>query len=194
MPGRSSFASVAAALAVAVLTILCGLGSASFAQANPLPNTSAVLFGIRHTTPTTATVSCTTNNILEQLRGGSSAATAAVVDDEESEDDEMEDDDEEEVGASDASMTRSIERAAQKAKNKAAKASKEAVSAKLLFTAPTQHSKGKTQSLLKKLMVPYILRALLNPLTLIRMTRGYWASLFQLEYLKANVVRASDWQ
>jgi hypothetical protein len=116
-----------------------------------------------------------------------------VVDDEEEEEeeyDEVDNGDEEEVAAPDASMTKSMVRAAQKTKDKAIKASKEAVSTKLLFTAPTQQSKGKTQSLLKKLMVPYILRALLNPLTLIRMTRGYWASLVQLDYLKANVVRA----
>ena len=110
-------------------------------------------------------------------RGG---ATAVDDEDNDSEYDDLDSSDEEEEF--DPVMAKSALTAASKTKVKAVAVAKKAVSATLLATAPKPR-KIKS-SILKRLMVPYIIRACLNPLTFIRMTRGYWASLVNLNYLQ----------
>lgn len=110
-------------------------------------------------------------------RGG---ATAVDEDGNDSEYDDLDSSDEEEEF--DPVLTKSALTAASKTKVKAVAVAKKAVSATLLATAPKPR-KIKS-SILKRLMVPYIIRACLNPLTFIRMTRGYWASLVNLNYLQ----------
>ena len=65
---------------------------------------------------------------------------------------------------------------------------KQAVQSKLSTTPQTTTKKTKTNrssSVLQvyKRVVPYIVRAAMNPFTFIAMTKSYWASLFNLNYL-----------
>lgn len=107
------------------------------------------------------------------LRGG-----ATVEDDEiefESSDEEVDSEEEEDF---DPKLAKSTQTAASNARTKAAKAAiSEVVS--------TKKSSGST--VLKLLSIPYIVKACLSPFTLIKMTQGYFASLFNLNYLSDNV-------
>mmetsp|Transcript_19514 Transcript_19514/g.35387 ORF Transcript_19514/g.35387 Transcript_19514/m.35387 type:complete len:212 (-) Transcript_19514:1887-2522(-) len=91
------------------------------------------------------------------------------------EDDEDEYDDETEE-EEDIVMVKSAVKASEKAKAKKTAAVKETVNAKL------SAKKAKKPSLVKR-YVPYIVRASLSPLTLLAMTKAYFASLFNLDYL-----------
>jgi hypothetical protein len=139
------------------------------------------------------------NNVglpVEVLRGG--AATAAVEEDDDIEfessdvdaEDEMETDDEDEEAVEvDPKLTKSATSAAYKTKAKAKAAAKTAVSATLQASAAKlKPKKKKSASLLRMFAIPYIIRACLNPFTLIKMTRGYFASLVNLKYLDEKVV------
>jgi hypothetical protein len=110
-------------------------------------------------------------------RGG---ATAVDENENDSEYDDLDSSDEEEEF--DPVLAKSALTAASKTKVKAVAVAKKAVSATLMATAPKPR-KIKS-SFLKRLVVPYIIGACLNPLTFIRMTRGYWASLVNLNYLQ----------
>ena len=70
-------------------------------------------------------------------------------------------------------------KAASKSKAKKTATAKSAVNAGLAST-----SKKASKKRTSKLRIPYILKACMNPLTLIAMTKAYCASLFNLEYLK----------
>lgn len=77
-------------------------------------------------------------------------------------------------------LSKSAVRATSKAKAKKTFQAKAAVSATL-----TKPKKSKSsRSILKALHVPYLIRACLNPLTVIAMTRAYFASLFNISYLE----------
>ncbi|CAJ1930493.1 unnamed protein product [Cylindrotheca closterium] len=103
-------------------------------------------------------------------RGGAAAVVDAEMSDIESSDyDEEEEEEEEET----------LVKATQK---KVTKAAKKAVASGLAASKP----KKKKSRGLKLFSLPYILGAILNPFTLIQMTKGYWASLFDLNYLKEN--------
>ena len=67
------------------------------------------------------------------------------------------------------------------------KVAKKAVTSTLESTKPVA-KKTKNSSLLKLFKIPYIVGACLNPIVLVKMIKGYWASLVNLEYLKENVV------
>lgn len=128
------------------------------------------------------------HSALFQTRGG---ATVLDSDDEEEDSDvesEDESESEEEDEEFDAVMAASAAKAAAKSRARKAAATKQSVNAKLAKM-PVKHSKKKSStSILKMLHVPYILRALLNPITIFTMAKGYWASLFNLDYLKAVCV------
>ena len=76
----------------------------------------------------------------------------------------------------DIKMTKATISATRKAAAKATTAVKKEVNEKL--------ATKKTAKKSSALPIPYILKALLNPITVIQMTKGYWASLFNLNYLK----------
>lgn len=77
----------------------------------------------------------------------------------------------------DVKLSASAVAAARKAKLKEAKRSKKTVSNSL-----KKKTEKKRSSPLKK--VPYIVKALLNPFTVLAMTKGYFASLFNIDYMK----------
>lgn len=118
-------------------------------------------------------------------RGGSDAGDSDEYNDRASDDEEIEEDiiiedddeyDSEEEEEEDVVMVKSAVKATQKAKAKKTAAVKETVSAKLSV------KKAKRPSLFKR-YIPYIVRASLSPATLIAMTKAYFASLFNLNYL-----------
>jgi hypothetical protein len=123
-------------------------------------------------------------------RGGATAVEEEDDEDEiefESSDEEEEEEEEEEE--LNPKLAKSAITAASKAKAKAATAVKATVSATLQAAAP---KKKKKSSLLKIFRIPYILKACLNPFVLIQMTKGYFASLVNLNYLSDNVVSTSS--
>ncbi len=124
------------------------------------------------------------------FRGG--ATTASDQDDiefESSEDEavEEESEDESEDEAVEAeSLDPKLAKAAQaKATSVKTKLAKVAVQAAVAASIKPKAKKS-SRSLLKLLHVPYIIRACMNPFTLIKMTRAYFGSLAQLDYLNDN--------
>lgn len=94
--------------------------------------------------------------------------------------------------AADAKMALSALKATQKSKAKLNTSIKKVVSAELKTTAPkTKSSSTNSGGVLKLLHIPYIVRAIINPITLFRMTRAYFASLFDLNYVQ-NVRKCSS--
>ena len=117
------------------------------------------------------------------VRGGAAAVDVDEEDFSEIESSEEEDEVEEEV---DPKLAKSALSAASKAKAKAKTAAKAAVSSTLQATAAPK--KTKKSGIMKLFTIPYIIKACLNPVVFIQMTKGYWASLVNLDYLKNNVV------
>jgi hypothetical protein len=140
-----------------------------------------------------------------EVRGGADARAVAAEEDEEAaaseeeedQEEEEEEEEEEELGGAeregefDAALSASAVRAAAKsrAKKEASQkaASKKAVSDTLKRdSAPLATKKKKGSSSVVFFRVPYIVRASLNPWTVWKMTVAYWASLFNLDYLKPD--------
>jgi len=94
-------------------------------------------------------------------------------DDEEYSDDESESEEEE-------SISKSVVAAAKKSRKKKTKSVKKAVSASLSKTKSPISSKKEKTSLLK---IPYVVRMFMNPLTVFAMTKAYFASLFNINYM-----------
>jgi hypothetical protein len=121
-------------------------------------------------------VSSSLSNIAHlAVRGGATLAMEEETDDEE----EFEDEEEEEEMELDASLAASALKSTTKTKASSSKSAavKKTMSAKLATKKPKK--KG---SLLKFLHVPYIVRACLNPFTVLSMTKHFWLSLVNLEY------------
>ena len=98
------------------------------------------------------------------------------LDDEDEEPEEEEEIEEEEL---DPVMVKAAIKASHKSKQKQTAAVKAKVSATL---ATPVTKKKKSNGIIKK--IPYIIRACLNPFTVIAMTKAYFASLFNLNYLQ----------
>lgn len=105
------------------------------------------------------------------LRGGASAVLEDQDDVSEIESSDYEEDEEDDLVKS--------------ARSTIVKKTKKAVAASLAATKP----KKKKTSIVKLLRIPYILGACLNPAIVVQMIKGYWASLFNVNYLKDNTVR-----
>ena len=127
------------------------------------------------------------------MRGGAAAATtAATLEDDiefESSDEDLNESEKEEEGDEDdedeeaeVDLDPKLAKATQqKAATIKTKMVKEAVAA--VVKAPKKKS---SSSLMSMLYVPYIIKACLNPFTFLKMTKAYWSSLINLEYLAAN--------
>jgi hypothetical protein len=107
--------------------------------------------------------------------------------DDEEEDDETANEYDEEVEEDDVVIIKSAVKATEKLQAKKTAVTKKAVNAKL-----STPKKKKGPSLVKR-YVPYIVRACLSPVTLFAMTKGYFQSLFNLDYL-AEVCLICDHQ
>lgn len=122
--------------------------------------------------------------ILTILRGGATAVDLDEYDEYDEYDEEEEEEEEPVVVKKSSSLTKSTLKSTQKikqnTKTQATKKSKDVVNSSLSM------KKKKKISLLKALHVPYIIRAGLNPVTFIQMTKAYFASLFNINYLQAH--------
>jgi hypothetical protein len=178
----------------------------SSAFADPF-GTERVSFIVRRK-PTTQSLSTT----LYHWRGGAEVPAVNEWEDEsedfDDEEEEEDDEEEEEVDtvatgdvsnknkqAKDSKLDPALTAAALKSAEKVQKkitaekttSAKSKVNEKLsasTATSPKQKKKSSSSSLGKLLRVPYIVRAILNPVTLFGMTKAYWASLFNLDYGK----------
>lgn len=88
-------------------------------------------------------------------------------------------DDESEEEENESKLSASTVRALKKAQAKKKAATKKTVSASL-----KSKKKSSGGGLIKK--IPYIVRALANPFTVFAMTKGYFASLFNIDYLQQD--------
>merc|ERR1711862_663804 len=118
----------------------------------------------------------------DMIRGGSTAALDVEFEssDDEAEESDYEEEEEEEVTSNVAVKARktALGKATQKAAQKAAKTTVDAA------LKPKKKKKSSSGGLMKYLRVPYIVKACLNPLVFIQMTKGYWMSLITIAYLK----------
>jgi len=88
----------------------------------------------------------------------------------------------------DVGLATSAISAVEKAKKKKAEEAKRTMNKAILkskVAAEVRKKRKKSPSLLKK--VPYIFRAFMNPFTVLTMTRGYFASLFNIDYLEEHL-------
>lgn len=118
-------------------------------------------------------------------RGGGSADYDSEYDYDESEEESEE---EEEIIQRKTKLSSSAVKASEKAKSKKVKASKKIVNASL---GTEKKSKKISAPVVKKpkkklIYIPYILKAMLNPFTVFTMTKGYFASLFNIDYLQQD--------
>lgn len=189
------------ALTVAVTeaaTFIGGSSSLTTAQHRSWPST---LTSTPYTTASTAFVS-KPSRVLFSLRGGdedelSSSAASTIEfessDDEEEKEEEEESDEEEVVEVkADAALAKSVKAATAKIEGKSKELIQAAAKASLknALSAKKEKKDKKSSSLLAKFFtVPYIIKAILNPVTFIQMTKGYWASLFDFTYLDKKKVR-----
>jgi hypothetical protein len=153
-------------------------------------------------------------SLLLGLRGGDDG-TADDSDDDDDESDQDDSDEEEEAevesakeaappaakeGLDDASLSASAVRSAIKTKVKREIAKKQAAKRAMsdeLKSVPVESSSkklktAKSSSSVSFFRVPYVIRAFLNPVTVFRMTIAYWASLFDLDYMKRREAPASQ--
>jgi len=107
----------------------------------------------------------------------------------ESDEEEYDDEEEEEV----VKLSKATVEASTKANAKQTKETKKAVSKSLSTSAKKKKSKdakakvAETKSKSKsRIRIPYILKAFLNPFTVFAMTKGYFASLFNIDYLQQD--------
>jgi len=109
---------------------------------------------------------------ITQFRGG------AIDSDEEYDSEEYDSDDEAEP------IVVKAKNLASSTKNKVQKAKGAAAKAKVSVAMASSSSGGDGLGSLYRQYVPYIIRACLNPFTLLSMTKGYFISLFDINYLK----------
>ena len=122
-------------------------------------------------------------------RGGATLAADDEYDSEDEYDEESEDEEEAAASLAAAAKAKAMKKAAKKAALSAStvkaaakvksKKSKDAVNVKL--AAPSARSSSSRSPLLK---IPYIIRACLNPFTVIAMTKAYWQSLFNIKFME----------
>ena len=113
-------------------------------------------------------------SILYSIRGGDDDTDSEDLDDYD-ESDEEEKEIEEEIEKLSASAKKVIEKSKEKKKARI----KQTVSESLKVS---KKKRSSGTSVLKK--IPYILRAFMNPFTVFAMTKGYFASLFNIDYLQ----------
>lgn len=125
-----------------------------------------------------------------QLRGGATAAASATTGEDEiefeSSDEDLDESEEvdDEVTKLDPKLAKATQQKAATIKTKMAKQAVEA--------AVKPQKKKSSSSLVSLLHIPYIIKACLNPFVFWKMTRGYWASLTNLDYLAAKVDSSQD--
>mmetsp|Transcript_7721 Transcript_7721/g.14565 ORF Transcript_7721/g.14565 Transcript_7721/m.14565 type:complete len:207 (-) Transcript_7721:497-1117(-) len=119
--------------------------------------------------------------IVYSIRGGDVDITDS--DDDDDDDDYLESDEEEkEIEQEIEKLSASAKKVIEKSKDKKKAKIKQTVSESLKVS---KKKKSSGTSVLKK--IPYILRAFMNPFTVFAMTKGYFASLFNIDYLQQDI-------
>jgi hypothetical protein len=95
--------------------------------------------------------------------------------------DESSEEDEKEIEQEIEKLSASTKKVMEKSNKKKKSQVKQAVSESLSISKKKKRSSGGT-NVLKK--IPYIVRAFMNPFTVFAMTKGYFASLFNIDYLQ----------
>lgn len=135
-------------------------------------------------------LSCISNDSafdsLMSLSRGGNLDDESEYDYESEEEVDIPEDDEEEEEEKQAALSESTISKTQKIQSK--KEAKAASKSKAAINASLQKTKKKKSSgsLLKKMGIPYIVRACMNPLTVLAMTKAYFASLFNIAYLEED--------
>jgi len=133
------------------------------------------------TTPRRSPLLVVRPDVLFSVRGGGD------IDDEyDSDMSESESESSEPIVVVKKALSKSTVAAVKKSTKKATSKSKATVNASLKTSKPIQVKKKKkavSRSIAQVLHIPYIVRACVNPLTLFAMTRAYFASLFNINYL-----------
>eukprot|EP00529_Nitzschia_sp_RCC80_P027433 CAMPEP_0113459520 /NCGR_PEP_ID=MMETSP0014_2-20120614/10495_1 /TAXON_ID=2857 /ORGANISM="Nitzschia sp." /LENGTH=246 /DNA_ID=CAMNT_0000351107 /DNA_START=79 /DNA_END=819 /DNA_ORIENTATION=+ /assembly_acc=CAM_ASM_000159 len=175
------------------LVSVCSLMVVVSVSASSTPPTTFV----RTTSPTaflSSDSSTVSQSLLRQLRGGdlddADAATEIEFESSDEEEDEESDDEEEEeasLAKSAKAATAKVQAKAQDAAVSAAKSSlKTALQAKKAQSKKSMSSKEDAGGIMSLFTIPYIIKATLNPVTFMKMTKLYWSSLFNHNYLKEN--------
>lgn len=135
--------------------------------------------------------------MLQTLRGGSESDVEADASDDDTdvalEENDSESDDEEEQEEEESALIQATKQSLKKKKQQTQKQIKDTVSASLASSSIQEKKKNKKKKQasstkqLSSFKIPYILKALLNPFTVIAMTKGYFASLFNIDYLQEDV-------
>ena len=178
------------------LVSVCSLIVVVSASSRP-PRTSFVRMTTSPTTFLTADSSTVSQILLQQLRAGDADAATEIEfeSSDEEEDEESEDDEEEEQ--EEASLAKSAKEATAKVQAKAQEAAVSATKSSLKTALQAKKSQAKKQSSSKDdaggitslFTIPYIIKATLNPVTFMKMTKLYWSSLLNHNYLKEKTVR-----
>ena len=127
----------------------------------------------------------TLSNNAIKFRGGASSVAAdedEAIDLDESDEEVSDDEDEAEAPTKKmgTKLATSTVKAADKSKSKKVSRAKSAVN-EGLAEIPKKSSKKKKS---RKFALPYIVRVCMNPFTVLAMTKAYFASLFNLDYIK----------
>ncbi len=125
-------------------------------------------------------------------RGGGAVDDSEYDFDESEEEDEEDDEEEEEtIVQVKTKLSSSAVKASKKAQSKKVKASKKIVNESLGTKKNSKKSSTPTVKKAKRklIYIPYILKAMLNPFTVFSMTKGYFASLFNIDYLQQVRIR-----
>jgi len=177
-------------LAVFIISVSCFSQDDIFAQANSVLNKSTASSLQRSLLNTKSSTALPSVAFLIP-RGGYADDSDSEYDLDESEyDDESEE--EEIVPVRKTKLSSSAMKASSKARNSKTRASKKIVNASL-STKKRKESKPikvvvKSKKPKRRLFyIPYILKAMLNPFTVFAMTKGYFASLVNIDYLQKDV-------
>jgi len=128
------------------------------------------------------------DDALSILRRCSRGGAIDLDDDYDAEEYDVEEYDSDSEVEEDVELAASAVAAVEKAKKKKAEEAKRTMNKAILkskVAAEVKKSRKKSPSLLKR--VPYIFRAFINPFTVLKMTRGYFASLFNIDYLDEHL-------
>lgn len=180
-------------VAIIVVSCCCSMNGNSFVQANSITASTAhnkllneYVYGNAKSLSSRTTLPSVAFLV---PRGGEIADDDSEYDLDESEDeyDDESEEEEEVVKVKKTKLSSSAVKASAKVMNQKTKQSKKIVNASL----STKKKKVSTPVAAKKskrklLHIPYILKALLNPFTVFSMTRGYFASLLNIDYLKED--------
>lgn len=181
---RTSLTAMVALLATALSVTLPTVTADTFLGG---PSSSFV-YPRRTSVLTAKDASSSIHGVLLNIRGGATAVDEEEIELESSDDEAEEEDEEEEEEDLDPKLAKSAQGKVSSIKTKMAKT---ALKAAVASSASSMASKSKKSSKSLLQYIPYIIRACLNPATVIKMTKAYWSTLMDPGCV-ANTLNAGD--